>query len=165
MHRFVRHQLLEHQRRGLPRDALQLEEPRIEPAREQAVELDFEHFERRFLRQQLEQVGAQVDQELDAVGQQIELRQEMCARRIERDPQLRLGAAQLGFAGRAPHRAERRIERVALGRECVGDEIENCCALINGGGAVNRSDALGAITRRILAAALRTVVFEQLSEL
>ena len=64
----------------------------------------------------------------------------------------------------APH-AGREIECIGFGRECVRDEIENCCALINGGGAVNRRDALGAITRRMLAAALRTVVFEQLCEL
>jgi len=79
-----------------PDGSPELEEAGIEPALQQTIELDLEQLQGGLLRQQREQIRAQIDEEFDAVGQHVELRKKMCARRIKRCAQLRFRSAELG---------------------------------------------------------------------
>ena len=164
MHGLVGHELLEHERRRLPGDPPQFQEAGVEPALEQPVQFDLQHFERGLLRQQSQQVGAQIDEELHAFRQQVELHEELRARGVERYAQPCFRAAQLRVVGRNLHGGDGLFEPVAIGRKLVRDEIEDGGALRQVRAAVERCDFRGPLARGNLAAAPRPALIEQFPE-
>jgi hypothetical protein len=91
MHRLVLDQLFQQRRRRVPGDALQFEEADVEPGREARFQLAVERRQAGLLVEVAQQVGAQVDEELDALRDGVELRQDADARRAQRGAQLGFG--------------------------------------------------------------------------
>jgi hypothetical protein len=91
VHRLVLDQLFQQRGRGVPGDALQFEEADVEPRREARFQLAVERRQLGVVLQVAQQVGAQVDEELDALRDGVELRQYPDPRRAQRGAQLGFG--------------------------------------------------------------------------
>ena len=120
MHRFVVDQLFQERGRGVPVDPPELQEARIEPAREQVLQVLLQARERRIVASEAHQVVAQVHQELHAIGQRIELTQQAFARRIQGIPERLFRSRPAVRRHRFQHRhrlSDHRRVPVELGRQ------------------------------------------------
>ena len=157
VHGLVFDQLLEQRRGRGPGDALQLEEADIEPGRQASLQLAIERLEQRVFGDEAQQIRAQVDQELDALRNGVELGQDAQPARAHRGAQPGLG---IPLCGRADRRlvglvGARHLARV--GAEFVRDQLQEGVAAGGVEAQVGLGKAAGALARRHLtAAAIRT---------
>ena len=152
MYGLVGDQLLEQGGRRIPGDALQLEEPDVEPGRETRFEFAVERTQHRVGLAVTQEVGTQVNEELHALWQSIELGQNAQARGAQRSPQRRLGgplgiAADGGLVGRV-----RLGDALGLRPELGSDEAQESRPPGIGQGLIGFGQTCGALARRNLAA-------------
>ena len=87
MHGFVAHQFFQQRRRRVPVDAAQFEEADIEPARQQRFQIRLQRQQAWCPGAEVDQFGAEIDQEFHTIGDGGELRQQLQARRLQRPAQ------------------------------------------------------------------------------
>ncbi len=128
MHRFVFDQFFEQRSRRMPGNTLQFEETDVEPGAQARLQFAVEHGQFLVLLQIAQQVGAQIDQELDALRDGVELGQDADARRAH-------GAAQRGFGLPLVGRADRLLvggmglfDLLRVGAEFQGDQLQEALA-------------------------------------
>ena len=80
MNGLVGHEFLEQRRWALPGDAFNREKTDIEPGDQQFFKVAVKGGEFRLRRAKGQQVGTQVDQKLDALGQRVELAEQSLLR-------------------------------------------------------------------------------------
>ncbi len=120
----VSDQLFEQRGRRLPSDALELQEPDVEPRGKPGLQLSVQRREFLVFIQKTQQVRPQVNQELRALRQCIELGHDAHARRTQRRAQrgLRIPLARrperraIGFIGRG--------DGLRIGSELAGDHAQ-----------------------------------------
>ena len=161
VHGLVAGELFQERGGRIPGDAAHFEEADVEPAREQVLQVELERGQHRVALAQVHQLGAHVDQELHALGQRVELRQELDARRLERLMQRALEPAllvlALGAAQALPVRLDGGAVDVELGREHAQEALAP--GLVQG--EICAPERGGARARRHLAA----LAFEALAQL
>ncbi len=80
---FVARKALEKCRRRIPRDLAEFEKPDIEPRRQNLAQIVVDSRECRIAIDDAQQIGAQIDQELHAARDAVELREESDPRRLQ----------------------------------------------------------------------------------
>src|SRR6185312_481662 len=153
VHRLIDDELLEERSGRVPRDARQLEEADIEPAREQCLQVELEPGQHRIAPRHRHKLGAHVDQEFDAFGERVELRQERDTWRLQRQAQFALNLAPRALTGGVDQSLAELADSRMVDVELLGEEAQE--ALAPGGveGQIRAAEIGGARTTRDGAAA------------
>ena len=98
VHRLVLDQLLQHDRRGAPVDALETQEPAVEPRAQQVHEVVVDHPPMRMRLHALEELAAHLHQGGGAAGGHVEAAEDLLPRRLDRLLQPReVGGRRIGL--------------------------------------------------------------------
>ena len=130
MHGLVGHDLFQHQGRGSPGDALQLQEADVEPGVQQVLEIAFQGRHGRIVARQRQQLGPQIDQELHAFGQGVELGQQALAGAFQGIAQGMFGPIAGGDVGGGGDGGHGAIDAGGVGAEFIGQHMQEALAAL-----------------------------------
>ena len=145
VHRLVGDELLEHDRRGAPLDAPQVEEAAVEPRAQQVQQVGVDCTPLRLAREAVEHVRAQRHQRRGAARRHVEAPEQFLARRfgdvLEALQVLRRGIGVVGLRGRQ--------DRCRIGREIAGERVDERVARrrIERAHRIERDDRRGSARR------------------
>ena len=149
MDRFIVDQLFQQRRRTVPVDPLQLQEADVEPGTQQTAQIAVQRREHLVCAAHRQQEAAQVHEELLAVGNRGELRQQPQPRRLQRLAQRCLGAGAFGDVLGRLYFGESVGHGIGIGIEARQRAQKRCPALL-----IRRKVGLGQLCRPVACADL-----------
>ena len=152
VHRLVLHQALEHVGRAVPGDALQLQQRHVEPRGEQTLQFQVERSEQRVVAQEIEQLGAQVDEEMHAGVGSRELGEDAAAGAAQALAQRRFRLPLLVAAARRAVGVVGGVDALGLGAELGEQDAQESPPAVFVELGIGLGELGGALARAHLAA-------------